>query len=141
MINDSLQNLLAKHDAIASSRPLPVEALPLAPGPSTPTVPQTTASKRSQDEEEEEEEDDEFSQLARRYFQASALVCSHSLPQFMGVAYLDFAQENQGPDRSFSGCTHHGRRSGGLASQERRRVVSLFASYLCFSSTRPSCPS
>ncbi|CAA6654662.1 unnamed protein product [Spirodela intermedia] len=78
VINDSLQILLAKHDAIASNRPLPIEASPSAPGPSTPTVPKTTASRHSQDvEEEEEEDDDEFSQLAR----SITLVPNPSPPQ------------------------------------------------------------
>ncbi len=72
-INDHLQSVLAKHDAIASGAPLPVEtprkdeipredpkikpsAPPIAP-PSAPPV--------------EEDEDDEFAQIARRYLKVS----------------------------------------------------------------------
>ncbi|CAA7389304.1 unnamed protein product [Spirodela intermedia] len=81
VINDSLQTLLAKHDAIASNRPLPIEASPSAPGPSTPTVPKTTASRHTQDvEEEEEEDDDEFSQLARRKTKAQIVPSQGALP-------------------------------------------------------------
>uniref|UniRef100_A0A1D1YR71 TOM1-like protein 2 n=1 Tax=Anthurium amnicola TaxID=1678845 RepID=A0A1D1YR71_9ARAE len=66
-LNDSLQSLLAKHDAIASGCPLPAEVSSSVPSPNTPTIPITIASGHSEDEEEE---DDGFSQLARRNMKA-----------------------------------------------------------------------
>ncbi|KAJ6799659.1 target of Myb protein 1-like [Iris pallida] len=71
-LNDELQSLLAKHDAIASGSPLPAEAsgspLPAEasetiPRPSTPLSPTAAVTSQFVDEEEE---DDDFSQLARR---------------------------------------------------------------------------
>lgn len=81
-LNDSIQTLLAKHDAIASGSPLPSQyASPSSsfspteesrsiPGDSEPTfkanspIPVPSAPKGQIDEEEEEE--DEFAELARR---------------------------------------------------------------------------
>lgn len=84
-LNDSLQSLLAKHDAIAAGSPLPAqltnsspqrtetstssirqsEVKDSSPRPNvSPSAPVTTLT-RSQIYEEEEEED-EFAQLARR---------------------------------------------------------------------------
>ncbi|KAJ0979266.1 hypothetical protein J5N97_014740 [Dioscorea zingiberensis] len=74
-LNDNLQTVLAKHDAIASGSPLPTEAIasgsPLPtealeplPGPSTPAAPISAVANHYEDEEDEE--DDEFTQLARR---------------------------------------------------------------------------
>ncbi|OAY66849.1 TOM1-like protein 2 [Ananas comosus] len=80
-LNDDLQSLLAKHDAIASGSPLPTEIPRPTSSPSTPVAPAPAPApgspmpNRSKDEEEEEEdENDEFAQLARRnskYKQAS----------------------------------------------------------------------
>lgn len=60
-LNDDLQNVLAKHDAIASGSPLQagaselmIERDPVAPQPA------------SQYDEVEEDDDDDFAQLARR---------------------------------------------------------------------------
>ncbi|KAG6510331.1 hypothetical protein ZIOFF_028341 [Zingiber officinale] len=77
-LNDDLQNVLAKHDAIASGSPLQAGASelikrdPVAPQPTkpevseslprTPIVPQSA----SQYDEEEEDEDDDYAQSARR---------------------------------------------------------------------------
>ncbi|XP_062179911.1 TOM1-like protein 6 isoform X2 [Phragmites australis] len=66
-INDRLQSVLAKHDAIASGSPLPVETPSREelhredpkPQPSTPPVPHDKAH-------DEEDEDDEFAQIAKR---------------------------------------------------------------------------
>lgn len=62
-LNDDLQTLLAKHDAIASGSPLPSESSESIPGPETPIAPMPVAATRY---EEEEEDDDDFAQLARR---------------------------------------------------------------------------
>ncbi|KAF8703759.1 hypothetical protein HU200_031849 [Digitaria exilis] len=67
-INDGLQSVLAKHDAIASGSPLPVETPSRAelhredpnPQPSTPPIPHDNKVQV------EEDEDDEFAQIARR---------------------------------------------------------------------------
>ncbi|KAF8089913.1 hypothetical protein N665_0494s0018 [Sinapis alba] len=95
-LNDSLQILLARHDAIASGSPLPVQALKPADsspksseakdsssiaGSSSP-VPATVSSGKSPVDEEDEEED-EFAQLARRHSKPPASVttdpaCSES---------------------------------------------------------------
>lgn len=74
-LNDSLQSLLAKHDAIASGSPLPALLTNSSPQPtevcasrssdSSPRPNVTLAISRAQIDEEEEEED-EFAQLARR---------------------------------------------------------------------------
>ncbi|KAG6482845.1 hypothetical protein ZIOFF_059484 [Zingiber officinale] len=77
-LNDDLQNVLAKNDAIASGSPLQasaselIERDPVAPQPTkpevseslprTPIVPQSA----SQYDEEEEDEDDDYAQSARR---------------------------------------------------------------------------
>ncbi|XP_018441076.2 TOM1-like protein 6 [Raphanus sativus] len=86
-LNDSLQILLARHDAIASGSPLPVLALKPADsspksseakdsssiaGSSSP-VPATVSTGKSPVDEEDEEED-EFAQLARRHSKPSASV-------------------------------------------------------------------
>ncbi|KAK1284094.1 hypothetical protein QJS10_CPB21g01517 [Acorus calamus] len=75
-INDNLQNLLARHDAIASGHPLPPEPSPCSPPPQTEnseSSPKTNASTSSitavnghHITEDEDEEDDDFAQLARR---------------------------------------------------------------------------
>ncbi|PPR80852.1 hypothetical protein GOBAR_AA39862 [Gossypium barbadense] len=80
-LNDGLQSLLAKHDAIALGSPLPVEATGVSPmhneasssnksseakspAPNiSPPTPVATVTKSHIDEEEEEEDD--FAQLAR----------------------------------------------------------------------------
>lgn len=84
-MNDSLQSLLAKHDAIASGSPLPIEpkgstasptdekdfserpseirdASPKSNATSTTSIAVVTSNHL----EEEEDEDDDFAQLARR---------------------------------------------------------------------------
>ncbi|CAG7874254.1 unnamed protein product [Brassica rapa] len=86
-LNDSLQILLARHDAIASGSPLPVLALKPADsspksseakdsssiaGSSSP-VPATVSTGKSPVDEEDEEED-EFAQLARRHSKPPASV-------------------------------------------------------------------
>ncbi|WZY92053.1 hypothetical protein YC2023_064382 [Brassica napus] len=86
-LNDSLQILLARHDAIASGSPLPVLALKPADsspksseakesssiaGSSSP-VPATVCTGKSPVDEEDEEED-EFAQLARRHSKTPASV-------------------------------------------------------------------
>ena len=65
-LNDELQSLLAKHDAIASGSPLPAEASESIPEANAPIAPIPAASNQSEDEKEEDE-DDGFSQLARRF--------------------------------------------------------------------------
>ncbi|KAF8396999.1 hypothetical protein HHK36_018637 [Tetracentron sinense] len=84
-LNDNLQSLLAKHDAIASGSPLPTEVGDFSPKPNEvrdsslkPTevrdssprpnaTPSTLVPAVSKNQvEEEEEEDDDFAQLARR---------------------------------------------------------------------------
>ncbi|ONK62647.1 uncharacterized protein A4U43_C07F6380 [Asparagus officinalis] len=62
-LNDDLQSLLAKHDAIASGSPLPPETSESISQPNTPVAPTPAALNPY---EEEEEEDDDFAQLARR---------------------------------------------------------------------------
>ena len=71
-INDGLQSVLAKHDAIASGLPLPVETPSreeLQRGDqnqqaSAPAIPHDNKVQV------EEDEDDEFAQIARRYLVA-----------------------------------------------------------------------
>lgn len=87
-LNDILQNLLAKHDAIASGLPIPTEVTNLSPKPneacaasslkstdagdSSPTPngnhPAPVASVTRALIDEEEEEEDDFALLARRLF-------------------------------------------------------------------------
>jgi len=69
-LNDRLQSVLTKHDAIASGSPLPVETPSRElrredpnPEPSTPITHDSKAQV-------EEDEDDEFAQIARRYLVA-----------------------------------------------------------------------
>ncbi|KAJ6810561.1 target of Myb protein 1-like [Iris pallida] len=62
-LNDDLQSLLAKHDAIASGFPLPALASETIPGPSTPVASTPVVTSQFNDDDEEE---DDFSQLARR---------------------------------------------------------------------------
>ncbi|KAL5709834.1 hypothetical protein ACHQM5_020473 [Ranunculus cassubicifolius] len=71
-LNDCLQSLLVKHDAIASGSPLPSQVRdPIPPSSSeardelSPTSPFPIAVSQ-QLEDEEEDEDDDFAQLARR---------------------------------------------------------------------------
>eukprot|EP00268_Persea_americana_P050632 TRINITY_DN5519_c0_g2_i1.p1 TRINITY_DN5519_c0_g2~~TRINITY_DN5519_c0_g2_i1.p1 ORF type:complete len:637 (+),score=139.23 TRINITY_DN5519_c0_g2_i1:186-2096(+) len=87
-LNDSLQTLLAKHDAIASGSPLPTEAISSnatsAPGTSSPpskvidssskvTAPETQVAVTTHQVDEEDEEDDDFAQLARRRSRTSTM--------------------------------------------------------------------
>ncbi|KAK3020881.1 hypothetical protein RJ639_047193 [Escallonia herrerae] len=96
-LNDSLQSVLAKHDAIASGSPLPTQVTSLNPqsteihdsslkpsevkepraATSAPPSAPVVALARSQVEEEEEEEDD-FAQLARRLFLTYTYIQCHS---------------------------------------------------------------
>lgn len=64
VLNDTLQSVLAKHDAIISGSPLPRETSLHAQKPTT--LSPATAATKMFEEDGEEEEDDEFSQLARR---------------------------------------------------------------------------
>lgn len=67
-LNDRLQSVLIKHEAIASGSPLPIEASASSPGPSAPLRPPSPVElNQNPIEEEEEDEDDEFIQLARRF--------------------------------------------------------------------------
>lgn len=86
-LNDNLQSVVAKHDAIAFGLPLPTQSTNFSPratefgasslkptdvGASGPRPnpnpsPPVTALARVQVDEEEEEEEDEFAQLARRH--------------------------------------------------------------------------
>ncbi|WOK93682.1 target of Myb protein 1-like [Canna indica] len=66
-LNDNLQGLLAKHDAIASGSPLPAEVSKspdLLPSPEVHIIPQSAATNCYV--EEPDDEDDDFAQLARR---------------------------------------------------------------------------
>ncbi|XP_058110543.1 TOM1-like protein 6 [Magnolia sinica] len=93
-LNDNLQILLAKHDAIASGSPLPAEATSSSPSPrpnapaaagadpppteavhssSGTNAPGTPAVVVGDRFEEEEEEDDDFAQLARRRSRTSPM--------------------------------------------------------------------
>ncbi|KAM3411114.1 hypothetical protein ACQJBY_003013 [Aegilops geniculata] len=67
-INDRLQSVLAKHDAIASGSPLPIETprrdeIPREDPTPQPSAPPAVAQNETPVEEDEE---DEFAQLARR---------------------------------------------------------------------------
>ena len=67
-LNDRLQSVLTKHEAIASGSPLPIEASVSSPVPSAPLAPPSSIEpNQTPGEEKEEDEDDEFSQLARRF--------------------------------------------------------------------------
>ncbi|CAI9097191.1 OLC1v1033563C1 [Oldenlandia corymbosa var. corymbosa] len=96
-LNDNLQNVLAKHDAIASGLPLPIDYVtdvsiqssndnqhslspkPPADSATTPTsrtsssepLPAVPSNSRSQPTDEEEEEEDDFALLARRHSKTS----------------------------------------------------------------------
>ncbi|KAF8397162.1 hypothetical protein HHK36_016069 [Tetracentron sinense] len=71
-LNDNLQSLLAKHDAIASGSPLPTEVFSPKPNevrdssPIPNAAPSTMVPAVTRSQAEEEEEDDDFAQLARR---------------------------------------------------------------------------
>ncbi|KAM0948071.1 putative TOM1-like protein, plant [Dioscorea sansibarensis] len=81
-LNDRLQSVLTKHEAIASGSPLPIEASVSSPVPSAPLAPPSSIEpNQTPDEEKEEDEDDEFSQLARRNekFKQAATEPSNSL--------------------------------------------------------------
>lgn len=109
-LNDSLQSLLAKHDAIVSGSPLPAqltdsspqrtetsassvkqsEVRDSSPRPNvSPSAPVTTLAK-SQIYEEEEEEEDEFAQLARRFHATSLLVSLDIVANFPYQNHYDY---------------------------------------------------
>ncbi|KAG6469903.1 TOM1-like protein 6 isoform X1 [Zingiber officinale] len=82
-LNDNLQNVLAKNDAIASGSPLPADTSELitqdhstAPQPTETELSESLPSPRtqiapqplSQYNDDEEDEDDDFAQLARRNY-------------------------------------------------------------------------
>lgn len=72
-LNDSLQNVIAKHDAIALGN-LPPEPAPVAPPPvALPPVAPTPVVEESKPEEDE---DDEFAQIAQRWSQITFNLCS-----------------------------------------------------------------
>ena len=97
-LNDNLQSLLAKHDAIASGLPLPAEVsesitehdaiTSSSPPPvdvsvsitssRTPVVPQPAAISWYDDGEEDE--DDDFAQLARRSHRPTFTYLSNQYP-------------------------------------------------------------
>ncbi|CAH8334803.1 unnamed protein product [Eruca vesicaria subsp. sativa] len=105
-LNDSLQILLARHDAIASGSPLPVLAIKPADsspksseakdsssiaGSSSPVPATVSTGKNPVDEEDEEE--DEFAQLARRHTKPPASVttdpASSESPNDLALALPD----------------------------------------------------
>ena len=73
-LNDKLQILLEKHDAMVSGSPVPAEVADVVselPAGTTPNLgekvaPTTAVASTNVLDDEEEDEDDEFSQLARR---------------------------------------------------------------------------
>ncbi|CAM0955011.1 unnamed protein product [Alopecurus aequalis] len=65
-INDRLQSVLAKHDAIASGAPLPVETPRRDEIPRGDPTQQPSAPPIASEPPVEEDEDDEFAQLAKR---------------------------------------------------------------------------
>jgi hypothetical protein len=73
-LNDKLQSLLAKHDAIASGSAPPSPEEKEGPPPVPVTVASTSQVTNLAAVEDEEEEDDEFAQLARRYTSTTLLV-------------------------------------------------------------------
>ncbi|XVF37447.1 hypothetical protein REPUB_Repub20aG0008600 [Reevesia pubescens] len=96
-LNDGLQSLLAKHDAIASGSPLPIEVTGISSKPTeastsnksnevknsgpapnispTPNIspPASVATVTKSQIDEEEEEEDDFAQLARRHSRAQSI--------------------------------------------------------------------
>jgi hypothetical protein len=68
-INDRLQSILVKHDAIASGSPLPVETPHREESHREDPVPQPSTPPIANDKAPDEE-DDEFAQIARRYLEA-----------------------------------------------------------------------
>ena len=71
-INDRLQSVLAKHDAIASGAPLPVETPRRDEIPRGDPTQQPSAPPIAQNDPlVEEDEDDEFAQLAKRYLRVT----------------------------------------------------------------------
>ncbi|KAM7463907.1 hypothetical protein LguiA_032028 [Lonicera macranthoides] len=90
-LNDSMQSVLAKHDAIASGTPLPIQLTNLnlrsttvvqnkpkpneigesspSPRPNVPSAPVVAVTRH---QVEEEEEEDDFAQLARRHSKTPA---------------------------------------------------------------------
>ena len=98
-LNDKLQTVLSKHDAIASGYPLPAE-----PSPSSSSSVAVT-SNMSNKQHSEEEEEDEFALLARRSFGPSLSVCF----SFFEIDLLSpFVQEKQSPN----GCSFSGEANG-----------------------------
>lgn len=65
-LNDNIQNLLAKLDALASGSPLPAVVSESTPSPKGSIIPKPSATNRY-DDEEDDDDDDDFAQLARRY--------------------------------------------------------------------------
>ncbi|TVU19826.1 hypothetical protein EJB05_36001 [Eragrostis curvula] len=65
-INDRLQSILAKHDAIASGSPLPIETTSREELHREDPVPQPSTLPIAKDKALDEDEDDEFAQIARR---------------------------------------------------------------------------
>ncbi|KFK36730.1 hypothetical protein AALP_AA4G162100 [Arabis alpina] len=105
-LNDSLQTLLARHDAIASGSPLPVPVqASLKPADSSPKsseakdssstagssspIPTTVSTGKSPIDEEYEEEEDEFAQLARRHSKPPASVATDPTSSESHIAASD----------------------------------------------------
>ncbi|KAF5184888.1 Tom1-like protein [Thalictrum thalictroides] len=108
-LNDSLQSVLVKHDAIASGSPLPTEVRDLSPISTErrSSYPRSTEARdpsprsyvtstspiavvASSQLEEEEEEDDDFAQLARRRTK-NQVMPSESTPTEFGEGVLSSA--------------------------------------------------
>lgn len=69
-LNDRLQSVLTRHDAIASGSPLPVETPIREPQREDPNPEPSTPITHDNKAQVEEDEDDEFAQIARRYLVA-----------------------------------------------------------------------
>lgn len=65
MLNDGIQNVIAKHDAIASGNLPPVPAPVAAPPPVA--LPPVAPTPVVEETKHEEDEDDEFAQIAQRW--------------------------------------------------------------------------
>ncbi|CAN6467191.1 unnamed protein product [Victoria cruziana] len=102
-LNDTIQTLLAMHDAIASGSPMPSLPPPPPPSkdvPSSASVPPT--APRQEAINEEEEEDDDFAQLARRPSKGRHIVSPNTSTEAGGAVKFERLQDSSSTDTASS---------------------------------------
>ncbi|XP_031497312.1 TOM1-like protein 6 [Nymphaea colorata] len=100
-LNDSIQTLLAKHDAIARGSPMPSTPPPPSVSQDSPISSSLPPAASRQEDIDEEEEDDDFAQLARRP-KGRPIISPTTSTEAAGSVNSERLQDSSGTDTASS---------------------------------------